>query len=160
MSKRQFAPLSAIFSRKDKLAIVREELTNTDKIRRAFWDAGYLLIDFLPMIFKAHKSYGTFHRYLTKRRRGHAIKPEDFKDVDIEEMRKMLDLYSRTRGPLTGFDFRWFYWFYLVATLLIIQGFYASYQRKTSRPNIDDMSIEDRRKMFSRNYLEDVRDRK
>jgi hypothetical protein len=152
----------SFFSFGEKFAILGETLGNKSVARRTLRDATYLFIDSAKEIKLAHKSYGDFIDYIKLRGRGKNLSEERMDDLDLEMMRRQLQLYHQAKNPLTSFDLRWFYYLYGVWFIILIQGGWQAYQRRQAYKEMlgsdtEDLTIEQRRKKFGAGYIEDVR---
>eukprot|EP00758_Cryptobia_borreli_P010882 Tbor_TRINITY_DN5609_c3_g2::TRINITY_DN5609_c3_g2_i1::g.9550::m.9550 len=129
------------------------------KIRQVSRDTFYFLLDFPFTIMRNNNSYGHLINYTKQMRRNKKINPEDFKDVDTNELALLLSQYKRIRGPILSFDFRWFNYMYLLFTIYII---YRIYMIKGSLMGVLDTSVGsdlgDREGMFDDDYYEDEED--
>jgi hypothetical protein len=162
MSTKNLPGPGRFFSWSQKFEIIGEQLATKSVIRRTVRDAVYLFIDSGKEIKLAHKSYGDFIDYIKMRGRGKNLPDERIDDLDLEMMRRQLQLYHQARNPLTSFDLRWFYWMYAIWGVVLLQGGWQAYQRRQAYKEMlgsdtEDLTIEQRRKKFGGGYIEDVR---
>ena len=129
-----------------------------NKFHRSLRDGAYMMIDFPKFVFRSTSSYGALMRYTRQARRNKGkVNPEDFRDVDTNELRIGLETYAAMKGPLQKIDFRWFYWMYIL--MIGYSVFTANKLQNMLDEKLDRTggSLEDRRKMFPDDYEEDVR---
>lgn len=138
---------------KSAAKLAKEEARSVVQFKRAARDALYIIIDFWKTMKRAHKEYGAFQLYITQAAKG-KINHEDFRGVDMTLLKRMLDDYRQVRGPLTGFDVRWFYWAYGVVFLNILYSLYILYSLQDQRKQVQS-SMTERREMFDKDYIED-----
>lgn len=154
--------IGRFFSWTQKFEILREQLGNKSIVKRTVRDAFYLFVDSGKEIKLAHKGYGDFIDYIKLRGRGKNLPEDRLDDLDLEMMRRQLQLYHQAKNPLTSFDLRWFYYMYAVWFVVLLQGGWQAYQRRQAYKQMlgsdtEDLTIEQRRKKFGGGYIEDVR---
>jgi hypothetical protein len=125
------------------------------KFKRTARDTAYFIADIVPMTRQAHSTYGAFHLYLKQAETG-KINPADFKNVDTADLRRMLDTFSQQRGPITGFDFRWFYWLYAVMILQCLWCVWQLFALRSARREVQT-GLNLRKENFGKDYIEDLR---
>lgn len=163
MSHKNAPGVGRLFSISQKFEMIGETVVGEKSIvKRTFRDAIYLFIDSWSEIKLAHKGYGDFIDYVKLRGRGKSLSEERMDDVDLEMMRKQLQLYHQARNPLTSFDLRYFYYIYFVWFIILAQGGWTAYQRRQAYKQMlgndtEDLTVEQRRKKFGGGYIEDVR---
>ena len=131
-----------------------------NRFHQALRDGFFMIVDFPKFVSRTHSSYGALMRYTRQARRNKGrVNPEDFRDVDTNELRVGLETFASMKGPLQKIDFRWFYWMYFfmigysLYTGYTLQGMLDAKLDKTGG------SLEERRRMFADDYEEDVRPR-
>ena len=125
------------------------------RFRQTFVDSIYFVIDIIPTTIRMHSQYGAFQKYINNARKG-KITSDDFADVDATELRRMVDMYMQVRGPLTGFDMRYFYYVYAVMIGYVLwTGF--SNMGKSNPAFQSDMTLTERRQQFGKDYVEELR---
>jgi hypothetical protein len=157
-----FEPVGDLMSRTQKADALRTELGSRAVFKRTVRDAAYLFIDTWREVKIAHKSYNDFYDYIKARGKGKNLSEERMDSLDLELMRKQLNLYHTTKSPLTSFRLTNFYWMYAIWFLILLQGGWQAYGRKQAYiemlgSDAADMTIEERRKRFGGGYIEDVR---
>ncbi len=135
--------------------VVVSKILSIEKFKQTARDAAYLILDIVPITRKMHRTYGHFHTYIRSVRKG-KVKSEDFADVDSNELRRMLDMYQQVRGPLTGFDMRWFYWMYAGMIGYLVWTFLTLYSKQGATFD-QESSLDERRRAFAKDYEEDLR---
>jgi hypothetical protein len=132
----------------------------SNKLHRAMRDGTYMIIDLPKFVFRTTSSYGALMRYTRQARKNKGkVNPEDFRDVDTNELRVGLETFASMKGPLQKIDFRWFYWMYLIMIS------YSVYTAWTLQGKLDEKldrtggSLEERRRMFGADYEEEIRPR-
>jgi hypothetical protein len=131
-----------------------------NKFHRSIRDGAYMLIDFPKFVWKTSSSYGALIRYTRQARRNKGkVNPEDFKDVDTNELRIGLETFAAMKGPLQKIDFRWFYWMYLIMITYSCYTAWTLQKKLDAKLDRSGGSLEERRKMFANDYEEDVRPR-
>lgn len=133
--------------------LTKEEYRSIVQFRRAARDGLYLIIDMWPALKRSHNEYGAFQRYLWQAKKG-KINHEDFRGVDIMLLRQLLEDYHKTRGPLTGFDMRWFYVMYAFFAVNLTWGAYQLYGLRALRKEVRS-SMDARHTLFDKDYIED-----
>lgn len=119
-----------------------------------------MLVDFPKVVVRSTSTYGALIRYTKQARRNKGkVNAEDFKDVDINQLRMALELFHQMRGPLQKIDLRWFYWMYLVMIGYCVWATYKCQRMLDERLDRTGGSLEERRRMFSDDYEEDIRPR-
>lgn len=146
----------------EKADAVRTELTTKAVFKRTCRDAFYLFVDTWSEVKLAHRSYNNFYDYIRARGKGKQMTDTQMDSIDLELMRKQLNLYHQTKSPLTSFRLTNFYWMYAVCFVILLEGGYKAYYRKQAYIEMlggDDMdlTVEERRKRFGGGYIEDVR---
>ena len=138
MSQKNALGIGRFFSWSQKFEILAEQVSQKSIVKRTVRDAFYLFVDSWKEIKLAHKSYGDFIDYIKLRGRGKNL-PEDRLDgIDLEMMRRQLQLYHQAKNPLTSFDLRWFYWMYLLWFIVLAQGGWQAYQKpQTYKENLN-----------------------
>lgn len=131
-----------------------------NKCHQALRDGLYLMIDFPKFVARTHSTYGALIRYTRQARKNKGkVNPEDFKNVDTNELRMGLETFASMRGPLQKIDFRWFYWMYLLMIGYTLVTGYKLQGMMDAKMDKTGGSLEDRRAMFDGDYEEDVRPR-
>jgi hypothetical protein len=129
------------------------------KFRQTFRDSVYFVIDIIPTIMRRHAPYGAFQKYISGIRRGKSggVKHDEFENVDSTELHRMVDMYQQVRGPLTGFDMRYFYYVYFGMIAYVVWTGFTNFGK--SNPALQsEASLEERRKQFSKDYTEEYRE--
>jgi hypothetical protein len=138
---------------KSAAKLAKEEARSMVQFKRAARDAFYLIIDMWTSLKRAHKEYGDFHLYLNQAAKG-KINPDDFRNSDLGLLKRMVENYRQIRGPLTGFDVRWFYYMYLFFFMQIAWMLYQFWILSTKREEVRG-SMETRRQLFDKDYIEE-----
>ena len=125
--------------------------------KQVFVDTAYLLYDLRRMTAQTHASYGQFQRYIKKGGKTKKLDPNEFRGVDTNQMRQMLDDYSAMKGPIMSFDFRWFYWMYAVMMAYLFYAGAKLFNQQNSKSKGDAQTLSERREMYDADYEEDVR---
>lgn len=109
------------------------------------------------MTMAGNRLYGKFHKYIRQAAKG-KVNPKDFKDVDANVMRQLLDDYSRSKGPLMSFDWRWFNWMYVFFITYLAWSYYQmTKQQESIRAASGNSTLSERRRMYDGDYEEDLR---
>lgn len=131
-----------------------------NKFHQALRDGFYMVIDLPKFVARSTSSYGALMRYTRQARRNKGkVNPDDFRDVDTNELRVGLETYAAMKGPLQKIDFRWFYWMYFIMISYTIITTYKLQGMMDARLDRTGGSLDERRKLFDDDYEEDVRPR-
>jgi hypothetical protein len=142
-----------LVSTKQTSKLAMEEARSVIQFKRAARDALYIMVDLWPTMKRAHREYGAFHKYINDRAKG-KVNHEEFRDVDMNVLKRMLEEYKQTRGPLTGFDMRWFYWLYLFMFVNIGYTMVRLLWMREQRAHMQG-AMKDRRELFDKDYIEE-----
>jgi hypothetical protein len=115
--------------------IAKEEARSMMQFKRAARDSLYIFLDSWKTMKRAHKDYDAFHRYINQAAKG-KINPDDFRDVNLGNLKQILSDYRQVRGPLTSFDMRWFYWMYAFMFVNILYSMYELMQLQARREQV------------------------
>lgn len=125
-------------------------------LKRLARDTVYLIRDVPMMTRSSHNTYGAFVRYLRQAKKG-KVNPDDFKSVDTNALRQVLDTYSKVKGPLTGFDLRFFYYMYAVMFAYLFYTVYKLSSVSGTKKKDSQMTLKERRNLYEGTYEEELR---
>ena len=138
---------------KSAAKLAKEEARSMVQFKRAARDAYYLMVDMWTTMKRAHKEYGDFHKYLNQAQTG-KINPDDFRQSDLGLLKRMLENYRQIRGPMTGFDVRWFYYMYAFFFAQILHMLWRIWGISQKRDEVRG-TMDTRRELFDKDYIEE-----
>jgi hypothetical protein len=129
-----------------------------NKFHMAIRDGFYMIIDSPKFLFRSHSIYATAMRYRRQARLNKGkVNPDDFKHISIDELREAMVMLDVIKGPLGKIDFRVFNWCYYVAIAYTCYNFWSFMKKDAERTENDGMTLEQRKRMFSSDYEEELR---
>lgn len=116
-------------------------------------DTAYAVVDFPRMIFKANSGYSNYKRYTKQMRKHGKVNPDDFKDIDVNELRVFLEHHYTMRGPLQNINYNYFNYMYVIMGAIVLYVAYGLNKQLNERLDNGGYA-EDRISAFSDNHEE------
>ena len=111
-------------------------------------DSLYGAVDMPKMLFKANSGYGDYMRYTRQMRKHGKVNPDDFKDIDTNQLRMYLEHHYNSRGPLQNINYQYFNYMYIVMGAVVLYVAYGLNQQLQERLDKNGFS-DDRINAFS-----------